>query len=439
MSAPVSSNDKLPSDTSDRSATDIFKGLNDSLHDGDPFDSLDLTKPLPKDKEEKSKEEIEEEEVEEEEVEDEIEEEPEEELDELGEIEEDLAEPTDEQLELDTEPIRRRDILKKYPKIFKEFPAVEKAIYREREFTKLLPTIKDAQTAVENSKLLESYADDMIEKGNTFNVLKMIKDNNPETFARVADNYLEHLAQVDEGAYRHVLSNVIKNTVVGMVQAAKESGEEDLRIAAGLLYKYVFNSTKFEPPKKLAKEESDKKTANPIEEREKAFVKHQLETATADIDGRVRGTIKAAVEKYIDPNGSMTDYLKRNAVKDAIEKITGLIERDSRFTKLNEKLWDKMIQSNFSKASQDEIAKAYFARAKSLLAPVLRVARSEALKGMGKKAKNESVDDNDKNDKDEKPVRQRTERRLSSDKTKPNLDAIKGMSSHEALNALMGD
>ena len=48
--------------------------------------------------------------------------------DELKDIEEELKGPKEEDLELTT-PVRRREILAKYPKLFKDFPYLEKAYY----------------------------------------------------------------------------------------------------------------------------------------------------------------------------------------------------------------------------------------------------------------------------------------------------------------------
>ena len=55
-----------------------------------------------------------------------------EEVDELDELEEELEGPTDEQLELVT-PVRRQEILKKYPKLFKDFPYLEKNEKKQAE------------------------------------------------------------------------------------------------------------------------------------------------------------------------------------------------------------------------------------------------------------------------------------------------------------------
>src|SRR4030095_10511453 len=132
-----------------------------------------------------------------------------EEVDELAEIEDELEEPSEEQLELVT-PVRRREILKKYPNLFKEFPYLEKAYYREQQFTELLPTIDDAKAAVEKSQILDRFEGDLM-SGNAETVLKAVQASNPKAFLKIVDDYLPTLAKVDEKAYFHVLGNVTKH------------------------------------------------------------------------------------------------------------------------------------------------------------------------------------------------------------------------------------
>lgn len=429
-----------------KTADDIFAELGKD----DELDSLDLTKPIkPKDEKSKDKQEdkdkdksasddLEGDDKEDKEGKDKVDEE----VDELALLEEDLEEIDEEKLELTT-PVRRREILAKYPNLFKDFPYLEKAYYREQQFTEILSTIEDAKAAADSHRTLRAYSEDMIEKGNVKNVLKMIKDNNPETFAQVADSYLDHLYQVDQSAYTHVQSNMVKNIILGMVEEAKSSNDDDLRTAALLLNKWAFGSAKFTPPQKLAKEgkPEDKGKEEQLSQREKEFLQKQIDTATNEVTTKVSNSIKGAIEQNIDPNGSMTDYVKRNAVRDAIEKVSDLIKRDTRFQKIVSKLWEKAEKANFSPESQSEIRRAYLSKAKSLLAPVIKSARAEALKGMGRKPK---VSDEGE---EEQPTRERvsrdkeetTERRLSSDKSKAKLDSLRGKSTYEALNSLMGD
>jgi hypothetical protein len=92
----------------------------DFLNENEPEKTEDLNPPA-------TEEEIELE-VEETSETEEVETDPDEEL---KEIEEELEPPTEEQLELVT-PVRRKEILTKYPNLFKDFPYLEKAYYREQ-------------------------------------------------------------------------------------------------------------------------------------------------------------------------------------------------------------------------------------------------------------------------------------------------------------------
>src|SRR5262245_14725457 len=202
--------DKTPS--GEMGKEDMIEFLGD---DEDDQETIDLTKDKSKDKDDKtplkSDETDDEEEI--------PEESEEEEEDELADLEAELEEPTDDQLELVT-PVRRREILAKYPTIFKDFPYLEKAYYREQQFTELLPTIEDAKQAVQAKDTLDRFESDLM-SGNAETILKVVKQQDPNAFYKIADNYLTTLRNVDEKAYYNVLGNTIKHTVAAMAQEAR--------------------------------------------------------------------------------------------------------------------------------------------------------------------------------------------------------------------------
>ena len=358
----------------------------------------------------------------------EIEEESEE-IDELDELEEELKGPTEEQLELVT-PVRRKEILAKYPKLFKEFPYLEKAYYRDQQFTELLPTINDAKEAVEAQQTLNRFSKD-IGQGNTEPLLKTIKTENPEAFNKVIDDYLPALARVDEQAYYHVIGNLTKHTIVAMVQEAKKSGNDVLQNAAQILNQFVFGSSDFKAPTYLSKKPAANGEDTEIKQQRQQFVKQQFETVNTDLNTRVNNTLKNTIDANIDPNKSMTDYVRKNATREALENLESLISKDTRFKALADRLWEAALKDNFSKASVDKIKSAYLSKSKTLLPSVIKKARNEALRGLGKKVSS----DEDTNDSDKKgpisPGRPRSQQ--SSGKIKTSKDIPKGMTSKDFL------
>jgi hypothetical protein len=262
--------------------------------------------------------------------------------DELKELENELKGPTDEQLELVT-PVRRKEILKKYPELFKDFPYLEKAYYREQQFTELLPTIDDAKSAVAKAQALDNFETDL-GKGSTETVLKAVKEKNPQGFNKIVDDYLPTLARVDEKAYFHVLGNLTKQTIMAMVGEARRSNNEALQSAAAILNQYVFGTTDFKPPTALSTDNPEDTQNKKVDEREQAFVRRQFEGAHTDLNTRVNNTLRNTIDAHIDPRGSMNEYVKKNASKDALETLEGLISKDTRFKALTDKLWEKAFE-----------------------------------------------------------------------------------------------
>lgn len=352
------------------------------------------------------------------------------------ELEEELEEPDEEKLELMT-PVRRKEILAKFPTLFKEFPYLERAYYREQQFTELLPTIDDAKLAVEKSTTLDNFEKDLL-GGNTERILQAVKQHDVNAFNKIVDGYLDTLGKVDQGAYYHVLGNVVKNTITAMVNEARKSNNETLQAAAVVLNQFVFGTSDFSSPTKLAAEEKKEGGEEErIKERERAFTQRQYESARDDLTTRVDNILKATIEGNIDPRESMTPYVKRTAAREALEDLSSLIDQDSRFSTILDRLWEKAFEDNFTKVSLDRIRSAYLSKAKTLLPSVIKKARNEALKGLGKRVREESEkeEESPREKKGLLPVGKSTSSSSSGKTNKEQAQQIpRGMKSIDFLN-----
>jgi hypothetical protein len=363
-----------------------------------------------------------------------------EEVDELKELEEELEGPKEEDLELMT-PVRRREILKKYPSLFKDFPYLEKAYYREQQFTELLPTIQDAKIAVQKAEVLDNF-DRQIMSGDITNVLKAAKEEDNEAFLKIADNYLPTLRKVDQNAYYHVLGNVIKDTIVTMVREARSMGDngQPLQAAANILNQFVFGTNTFTPPQPLSKgmkpEEEGKE--NELRQREQQIVMGQFEQTRDDLQVRTDNVLKATIDGHIDPKKSMTDYVRKNASREAFETLENLMTKDTRFRGLLDKLWEKAFEDKFSKESTDRIKSAYLSKAKTLLPSVIKKARNDALRGLGKRVKeDEEQEDTSSSTARRGPITQgRSSTQVPAGKIKKPSDIPRGM---RTIDVLMQD
>lgn len=308
----------------------------------------------------------------------------EEEEDELKEIEEELKPPTEEDLLELTTPVRRKEILAKYPNLFKDFPYLEKAYYREQQFTELLPTVNDARVAVEKAKILDQTEREVM-NGDISIVLRAAKEESQDAFHKIADNYLPTLRKIDEQAYYHVLGNVVKDTIITMVREGHRLGEQGapLKAAANVLNQFIFGSQEFQPPQLLSRQVDPREQQREQEyhQQQQDRIMQNFTQVRDDLQTKADNVLKATIDGHIDPNKSMTAFVKQHATAEAFDSLETLISKDMRFRSLLDKLWEKAFEAGFDKDSTDRIKSAYLSKAKTLLPTVIKKARNDALAG----------------------------------------------------------
>lgn len=312
-----------------------------------------------------------------------------EEDDDLADLERELEGPTEEQLELMT-PARRKDILKAYPDLFEKFPYLETAYYRDQRFTEFFPTFKDAEQASQDAR---SYAElnQKLEKGDLESVIGGLKTKG-ETFNQFIDNLMPMINKIDRGAFEHIVGNTAREIVQSMLAEAEHSSNDALKTSAVLMHQFLFGTSKFTPPGNLstAKPNENNPEAEKLKKEREEYENRKFTDAQNGLADRINNVIKATIIKFIDPpnknnpNGAMTDYVKNAATRDAMNRTEQLISKDTRFRSILDRLWEDAAKKNYDKASMDKIKSACISKARTLLPSVIKTARNEALKGMGK-------------------------------------------------------
>ena len=297
------------------------------------------------------------------------------------ELEEEIKEPEDEDLELVDVP-RRKEILAAFPDLFKKFPQIEKAMYRERAYSEILPTIEDAKNAVEKAQTLDEHEAEL-SKGTIAGILGVVHDGDKAAFAKIVDDYMPALYRTDQQAYYHTIGNITRHTIISMVNDAKTQNDDNLANAAAVLNQYMFGTTQFTHPQNLSKDSvQDPKTRekeSEISEREEALAKRQFEDALGTIDNRVDRVLEATIEKHIDPKETMSAYTRRKAIEQVHKELESSIENDTRFKRIYDTMWLKAKDQNYSKESMDKLYRAYVSKAGTLLSGIISKVRKEAM------------------------------------------------------------
>lgn len=290
---------------------------------------------------------------------------------------EEEKQPEEEELE-EVITLRRKDILAAYPELFKKFPDLERAFFREQKFTEIFPTLKDAQEASDRIKNFTTFESDLL-SGNPTSLLTEVKSTDENAFIGIAEQFLPTLAKVDQNVYHSILGNIFKSAVVSMMQEAQSSQNETLNNAALILNQYLFGTAKVEAPKTLQKEQANPESDKLKEERA-AFIKERFDVAQADVTERATNLLRSTVERYIDPKDTLTAYAKSKAIEDVINQIDEEMAEDSRFRASFDKLWESAFDHNFNDFARRKLKDAWLNRAKQSLPMILRKVRSEAMK-----------------------------------------------------------
>ena len=308
-------------------------------------------------------------------------------------LEKDLEEITEDKLDL-IEPVRRAEILKKYPKLFEDFPYLQRAYYRDQKFTEFFTTPAEAQEAHEKANSLDNL-DQALLTGNTEKIFRSVKQDDPEAFHRVVDNLLYDLGKVDETAQIHVIRNVGKHLIREMFQESENSNIPALKQAAILLNQFITGSSQFQPETTLAKPVTKNAELDEIRQQRQQLQAEKFETIRDSIVQKLGRAIDNTIKTRLDPNNSMTDFVREAAQRDVNVKIQEIIRKDTRFMNIMNKAWQKAAENGFTAADVEYLNKAYRNKAALILPAVLKQVRSVALRGsrVNKNSENQEVRD----------------------------------------------
>ena len=147
--------------------------------------------------------------------------------------EEDTSEKLEEvevekQLKLHNRPTVKQ-ISEKFPEIFKEFPELKHAIFREFKYTQLFPTVEDAQEASETVENYENLSELLLsgDKENLRSFLDSIEETNKSAINDLAVNFLPALYEKDKQTHFKAVTPMLEDVVKTWYRHAVNSNDED--------------------------------------------------------------------------------------------------------------------------------------------------------------------------------------------------------------------
>lgn len=268
-----------------------------------------------------------------------------------------------------------KEVTAKYPALFKDFPNLRQAFFREKEFTDRFPTVEDADEALTKAQNLDVVSEAVA----TGNVGTLLDNMEPSDVKKVAANFLPSLFKKDQNLYYSVTGPLIDRLIKQAYSEAVSSGNENLKHSAEWLAKWCFGDTKYasgEAAVKPISTEPDEGQKKLDEERSKFQMEKYNEaktTVVASVTTRMLKEIESGIGDGVSPK------MRQMIAREVLTEVSGLLEKDQRHLRQMNALWKRAQGAGFSNEHRARIASTYLARAKTLIPAVRSRIRREVL------------------------------------------------------------
>lgn len=301
------------------------------------------------------------------------------------EVKEDEEEPVKEEKEVLTKASYSA-VKEKYPELFKDFPELKKAFFREQEFSKVFPTVESAQEAA-NSQVNFENLRDLVLSGNATEFLNEVASTDKDALDNLANNFLPGLRSVNKDLYITVTTPIIQNILKHVLDTGIRDKNVNIQNAAKLAYHTIFGTMEVAG--------ASDKSAEPSA-REKKFIAEKTEFETGKfnslsqtIANEAHADLSKEIEKGLDPNKVLTPGMKKMLVERITNEIHATLGKDDIHRAKMGNLWKREKNNGFSGALKDSIKTAFLSRAIAIMPGIRQKIRTEVL-GVAKK----SNDDN---------------------------------------------
>jgi hypothetical protein len=278
---------------------------------------------------------------------------------------------------------------KAYPNIFKDHPELRSILFREPEYAKIFPTIKEARETAAYADTVRQVEQSLAE-GDPEILLKSVMDASPQMLATLAENIPATLYKLSQESYVKMTTPIIRNAIILARQHARGVQDKDLWNGLDHIEKFLFGDHRFslkkeEPkgdPLKAEREQLDRERRDLHMQRARGF------------ENRVRERSEAAFKREIlrglDPQKTLTPRMRDLIAEQALTEVGGRMSKDNAHLSSMNTLWRRAAQQGLSPESEEQLIRAWLSRARPLIGPVRRkllaeiVGRSEQPNTEGK-------------------------------------------------------
>jgi len=281
-----------------------------------------------------------------------------------------------------------RQVIDKYPKIFKDFPGLRDVFFRERDYSRVFPTVEDAQESYDQLNKLKA-GEQVISNGNPQDFLEVLRDYDANKERQFVGSFLPSLYKNNKPAFEAITSPVIQYAIRSMHRDATRNGNTNLATSAVNVYEWLFGTDDVEssgrapqvpsapqpdPEKENLKAERDRL----LNTRHSEFIDVALSSASRKIDSIIKQSLPEET----------SGFEVKSITREVMDQLGAVLRADSAHRSNMDRLIRNGRQDAYSEAARERLSSAFLSRAKLALPEIIKKVKSEALgKGSSKPRK----------------------------------------------------
>lgn len=297
---------------------------------------------------------------------------------EVEDVEKKEKEPEDKTEKLASERLRFKEVTSKYPNLFKDFPQLRHAFFREQEYSGVFPTVEDAKEAAQKAESYTYLEADLLQ-GNPQNLLLSVAQANPQAFSSIVEQFLPTVYSMNKDAFYQVTQPILTNALRAAFNEANANGDKNLAVAAQYINRYLFGKVDIDDTRPIRQERAPDPERQQFEQERQQFIQQRMTEFESDVHSTVRGEMEKLVSAGLDPRNELNEFTRKTIIKETLAQIGAVLTKDSRHTATMNSLWRRAMQSGLSAEHKARIMEAYLGRAKELLPTIRAKVRSEAI------------------------------------------------------------
>lgn len=266
-------------------------------------------------------------------------------------------------------------IKKEFPEIFKKFPSLKDAFFREKQFSEVFHTPAEARNAATVVEDYNSLRDDVV-NGNGEKLLPALKES--DSLEKFSKSFLPNLYKIDKDAHWKVILPVLEDVVRASFNEGNRTKNDDLKHAAMHIAQFLLGDMSIAEGKNSLVEKEQPEN-NKVKEERQAFENERYNTFNIDVHEQIYNDLTKSIDKGFKEEDGLTDFMKKSIRSEILAKVVSTVKADVAHTRYLDKLWKEAKANGFRGDDKSRIINASLARAQSLIPGLRRQLIGEAL------------------------------------------------------------